>query len=170
MKAVSIISIVYGSLGLIWAAVAGFVVRMQQAIFEQISFPPEIYDYLDFPALMQVVYDILGSLFPFVYLIGILYITSGILQLNGKETFKALAYAAAIMNIVWYLVYAVLTYTELLPLLEAAELFPVGFMNAMFLVGLMVNAAFYCGYPVFLILYLARGGKEWDTLETGYKS
>jgi len=39
MKTVSIVSIVYGCLGLLWAAVASVVIKIQQAIIENIPFP-----------------------------------------------------------------------------------------------------------------------------------
>lgn len=168
MKTVSIISIVYGGIGIIWAAVVTVVIRIQAALFSNFPWPDEVHEYLDMPALLETVWSVIGSLFPFVFLIAALYIISGILQLSGKAAFKNLAYAAAILNIVWYIAYMVVMQVEIVPILNALELFPKNLLNLMFVFGMLANAVFYCAYPVFLIVYVHRGGKAWDTLETGY--
>ena len=85
MKAVSIISIVYGGLGLLWATVVSVLIRVQEAFFKNIPWPAEVYDIIDLPALLDRVYGVIGSLFPFVFFIAILYIISGILHLAGKR-------------------------------------------------------------------------------------
>ena len=112
----------------------------------------------------------IGNIFPFVFLIAVLYIISGILHLAGKTSYKNLAYAAAILNIIWYMVYMVLVQVELVPVLNALELFPKNMLGALVILGMIINAVFYCGYPIFLIIFVNRGGREWDTLDTGYKS
>ena len=170
MKTVSIISIVYGTLGLIWATVVTIVIRIQAALFENFPWPPEAYEFVDMPSLLNTVYSVIGSLFPFVFLIAILYIISGILHLSGKTSFKNIAYAAAILNIVWYMAYIVLMQMEIVPVLNSLEIFPKNLMNIIVIVGMIFNAVFYCGYPVFLIIFIKRGGKEWDTLDTEYTS
>ncbi|MCK4751778.1 MAG: hypothetical protein KAT15_32200, partial [Bacteroidales bacterium] len=163
MKAVSIVSIVYGSFGLIWAAVVTILIRVQEVLFENFPWPEELSEIVDLPALLESVYSVIGVLFPFVFLIALLYIISGILQLAGKSSFKNLAYAAAIMNIVWYIAYIVLMQLEIVPVLNSLEFFPKNLMNLIVLFGMLFNAIFYCGYPVFLIIFIRRGGKEWDT-------
>jgi hypothetical protein len=170
MKAVSIISIVYGALGLIWATVISVVIRVQEALFEHFPWPPEVTEIVDMPAMLDAVYGLIGNIFPFVFLIAVLYIISGILQLAGKTSYKNLAYAAAILNIVWYVVYMVLVQVELVPVLNSLELFPKNMLGALVILGMIINAVFYCGYPIFLIIFVNRGGREWDTLDTGYKS
>ena len=170
MKAVSIISIVYGALGLVWATVISVVIRVQEAFFQHFPWPPEVHEIIDMPAVLESVYDVIGNLFPFVFLIAVLYILSGILYLAGKTSFKNIAYAAAILNIVWYIVYMVLVQTEIVPVINTLDLFPKNLMGLMVVLGMIINAVFYCGYPIFLIIYVKRGGREWDTLDTGYKS
>jgi hypothetical protein len=170
MRTVSIISIVYGTLGLLWAALVSLLIRIHSAVFENIPWPPEVYDFIDLPAFLDSIYGVMGTVFPFVFLIAILYIISGILQLSEKPAFKNLAYAAAILNIVWYIVYIVVIQVEIVPLFNTIEFFPKNVMNYLFLAGSIFNGIFYCGYPVFLIIYLNRGGKPWDTIETGYTS
>jgi len=170
MKAVSIISIVYGTMGLIWAGVISIVIRVQEAFFEHFPWPPEVYEVMDVPAMLESVYGLIGNIYPYVFLIAALYIISGILFLAGKRSYKNIAYAAAILNIVWYVVYMVLVQVEIVPVLNTLDLFPKNLLAALVVLGMIINAVFYCGYPTFLIIFLKRGGKEWDTLDTGYKS
>jgi hypothetical protein len=170
MKAVSIISIVYGSFGLIWATVISVVIRVSGALFEHFPWPPEVSEVIDMPAVLDAVYGLMGNIFPFVFLIAALYIISGILYLAGKTSYKNIAYAAAILNIVWYVVYMVLVQVEMVPVLNTLELFPKNLLAVMVILGMIINAVFYCGYPIFLIIFVKKGGREWDTLDTGYKS
>jgi hypothetical protein len=170
MKTVSIISIVYGVLGLIWAAAVNFIIRLQAAFFENFPWPPETYEYVDVPVLLESVYSVIGTVFPFVFLIAILYIISGILQLAGKSSFQNIAYAAAILNILWYVAYVVLLQVEVVPTLGSIEFFPKNLMHVLITLAMIINGIFYCGYPIFLIIYINRGGKEWDTLDTEYTS
>ena len=123
MKAASIISIVYGTLGLIWATVITIVIRVSAAFFEHFPWPPEVYEVIDVPAMLDSVYGLIGNIFPYIFLIAILYIISGILHLAGKTSYKNIAYAAAILNIVWYVVYMVLVQVEIVPVLNTLELF-----------------------------------------------
>ncbi len=170
MKAVSIISIVYGALGLLWALVISVVIRVQEAFFQHFPWPPEVQEIIDMPAMLESVYDVIGNLFPFVFLIAALYILSGILHLAGKASFMNIAYAAAILNIVWYAVYMVLVQVEIVPVINSLDLFPKNLMGLLVVLGMIINAVFYCGYPIFLIIFIKRGGREWDTLDTGYQS
>jgi hypothetical protein len=64
----------------------------------------------------------------------------------------------------------VIVQVELVPMLQSMEIFPNNLINAMVLFGMLLNAIFYCGYPVFLIIFVSRGGREWDTLDTEYTS
>jgi hypothetical protein len=168
MKTVSIISIVYGTMGIIWAAVVSVVIRIQRSIFEDFPWPTEVYDVIDMPALLETLYGVIGVLFPFVFLVAAFYIASGILQLTGNNAYRNIGYAAAILNIVWYLAYMISIQVELLPILNTFEYFPKGLMNVIFLFGMVLNAVFYCGYAIFLIIFLRRGGLAKDTLKTGY--
>lgn len=170
MKAVSIISIVYGTMGLIWATVVSIVIRVHEAFFQHFPWPPEVYEVLDVPAMLESVYGLIGSIYPYVFLIAALYILSGILYLAGRRSYKNIAYAAAILNIVWYVVYMVLVQVEVVPMLNSLELFPKNLLAVLVVLGMIINAVFYCGYPTFLIIFVKKGGKEWDTLDTGYKS
>ena len=143
MKTVGIISIIYGVLGIIWAAVVSLVIRFQQAIFADFPWPMEVYDFLDMPALLDSVYGVIGTLIPFVFLGAALYIVSGIMLLNGNKSARNLGYAAAIFNIVWYLVYMLSIQIEILPVLNSLEFFPKGLMNLIFLFGMIFNSIFY---------------------------
>lgn len=170
MKVVSIISIIYGALGLIWASVGLLVIRIQAALFSNFPWPEEATEVIDMPSFLDTMYTAIGTIMPFVFLIAILYIVSGILQLTGKAAFKNIAYAAAILNILWYIAYIFVVQLEIVPILNATGLFPKGFVNVIIIFSILLNALFYCGYPVFLIVFTYRGGKEWDTLDTDYTS
>jgi len=41
-------------------------------------------------------------------------------------------------------------------LFDFNEIFPANFFNILFFLGILVNAVFYCGYPVFLIIFLSQ--------------
>jgi hypothetical protein len=64
----------------------------------------------------------------------------------------------------------VLVQVEIVPVLNSLDLFPRNLMGALVVLGMIFNAVFYCGYPIFLIIFVKKGGREWDTLDTGYKS
>ena len=64
MKAVSIISIVYGTMGLIWATVISVVIKVQEAFFEHFPWPPEVSEVIDMPAMLESVYGLIGNIFP----------------------------------------------------------------------------------------------------------
>jgi hypothetical protein len=169
MRTVSIISIVYGSLGLVWAAVASIIIKLQKAILGNFTFPDELNEYMDINAFLDTIYSMLGSLFPFVFLIAILFILSGILHLTGNSSFKTFIIIAAILNIIWYLAYMVLMQIEVMPMINSMELIPKGLMNLLMILVMLINAVFYCGYPIYLLLYI-RKDREWDTLDTGYQN
>jgi hypothetical protein len=155
-------------MGLIWATFAMVIIRIQSALMSNFPWPPEVYDYIDMPALLETVYGVISTLFPFVFLIALLYIISGILQLSDKPAYKNIGYAAAILNIIWYLSYAISMYVEFVPAISSMSVLPGRWINLVMIAGLIMNALFYCGYPVFLIIYLTRGGQAWDTLDTDY--
>ncbi len=133
MKTVSIVSIVYGGVGLIWAAVVSAMIKIQSAMFENFPWPAEVYEYMDVPAFLEKIYSVIGVVFPFVFLIAALYIVSGILQLSGKPGFKGIAYAAAALNIIWYIAYIVIMQIEVVPVLNSIDFFPKNLMNVIFI-------------------------------------
>jgi hypothetical protein len=93
---------------------------------------------------------------PFVLLIGAIYIVSGILGITGKSQTYIFGMVAAVFNIFWYVAYVVFLQTELVPLFDFNELFPEKLFNMLFFLGILINAVFYCAYPVFLIIFLSQ--------------
>ena len=169
MKTVSIISIVYGTLGLIWAGVISVIIKFQQALFENIPFPDDVNEIIDIGAFMDNIYGTIGTLFPFIFIIAAIYIISGILHLTGNPSFKTFVYIAAILNIIWYVAYVVLIQIEVVPLINSLEMVPRGLINLVVIFSMLINIGIYCGYPIFLFFYM-RKGKEWDILDTGYQN
>jgi hypothetical protein len=162
MKTVSIISIIYGTFGFMWALLLLFAIGMQKAIMSEIPVPDEALKYIDIPLVMDTLHGILNLMVPFVFLIGLIYIISGILGLNDKAQASTFGMLAAVFNIVWYVAYIVLLQIELVPLIKIDGLFPSKLFSYLILLGTLVNAIFYCAYPVFLVIYLSqrKGGKR----------
>jgi|GEM_PF-2321719 len=164
MKPVSIISIIYGALGIVWSTGINVLIHFQASVISNIPMPDEVASIMDIPGIMATLGDIWGLLFPFVLIIGIIYIISGILQLTGRQQHMSLSYIAAILNIVWYLVYIIMIQTQLLPLINLDKFIPHEFFNILVAVGMVSDAVFYCGYPVFLIIFLSQ---QKDTTDKG---
>jgi hypothetical protein len=156
MKTVSIISIIYGTFGFMWTLLVLIVIGMQKAILSEIPIPDEALRYIDIPLVMDTLHGILTLMVPFVFLIGLIYIISGILGLNGKAQASTFGMLAAVFNIVWYVAYIVVLQVELVPLIKIDDLLPSKLFSYLFLLGTLVNAIFYCAYPVFLVIYLSR--------------
>lgn len=160
MKAVSIISIVYGTLGIIWGTIILVVVKVQEVIISNIPFPDEVLQIVDIPSMMEVLHGIMSFLMPFVLLIGVVYIVSGILGISGKSQTYMFGMLAAVFNIFWYVSYIIILQMELVPLFNFSDIFPARLFNLLFLLGTLINAIFYCGYPVFLIIYFSQQRKR----------
>ena len=156
MKAVSIISIVYGTLGIIWSTIILGAIRIQKAMISNIPFPDEVLEIIDIHSMMEAIHGIMSFLMPFVLLIGAVYIVSGILGINARPQAYLFGMLAAVFNIFWYVAYVVFLQMELVPLFNFNEFFPAKLFNTLFLLGTIVNAVFYCGYPVFLIIFLSQ--------------
>jgi len=62
MKTVSIISIVYGAFGLLWATMVTVMIRVQEAMMSNFPWPPEVHEIMDMPALLDSVYSIIGTI------------------------------------------------------------------------------------------------------------
>jgi len=111
---------------------------------------------VDINSLFTVLNDMWRLLFPFIFIIGTIYIISGILYLVKGQQYVALTYIAAILNIAWYLGYAVMIQTELLPLINLDPFIPNKLFSILVSLGTVTDAIFYCGYPVFLIVFMSQ--------------
>lgn len=156
MKAVSIISIVYGTLGIFWSTIVLAVFKIEKAIISNIPFPDEALEIIDIPTMFEVLHGIMSFLMPFVLLIGAIYIVSGILGISEKSQTYIFGMLAAVFNIFWYVAYVVFLQMELVPMFNFNEIFPAKLFNMIFLLGILINAIFYCAYPVFLIIFLSQ--------------
>lgn len=160
MKTVNIISIIYGTLGFLWAMLVLVAVGIQKSIIENLPLPDEALIFVDIPLMLDTLHGIMSVLVPFVFLIGLIYIVSGILGLSEKPQVYTFGMLAAVFNIVWYIAYIVLLQVELVPLFNFDEIFPSNLFNMLFLLGTIVNAIFYCAYPMFLIIWLSMRRRE----------
>lgn len=156
MRTISIISIAYGSLGIIWGTVTRVLIHVQTSFMENFPFPEEVYSIIDVRKLMEALNDMWGLMYPLIFLTATIYIISGILQLAGRQQYLSLAYIAAILNIAWYLANMVMLQTGILPLIHVDQFFSEKIFHMLFAIGMLVNAIFYCAYPVFLIIFLSQ--------------
>jgi hypothetical protein len=156
MKTVSIISIVYGVLGVIWGTLLLAVMQVQKAVFENFPWPTELDQFIDMPALISALHSFWSYIIPFVVVIAIIYMVSGILGLSDRPQATTFGLLAAVFNIIWYVAYVILLQIELIPALTTSEFFPEKLFQVLFFLGILINAVFYCGYPVFLIIYLNK--------------
>jgi len=159
MKTVSIISIVYGVLGLIWGTLLLAILRFETALISNIPFPAEVTELFDVKKMLHIINDIWSVLFPFIILIAVTYLVSGILGMNDRPHAVTFGLLAAAFNITWYIAYIVIMQVELIPMIDFGDLFPKKLFHTMFILGMLINAVFYCGYPVFLIIFLSRKRK-----------
>jgi hypothetical protein len=131
-------------------------IGIPKAILENVTFPDEALKYVDIPAMIDILHGIITFLMPFVFIIGAVYIISGALGLSSKPQAYMFGMLAAVFNIFWYVAYIIILQMELVPLFTFSDLFPAKLFNLLFLLGTLINAIFYCGYPVFLIIYLSQ--------------
>ena len=160
MKTVSVISIIYGTFGFLWAILVLFAIGIQQSLIENVTFPEEALKFADIPLILETLHGIMSVMVPFVFLIGIIYIISGILGLTEKPQAFTFGMLAAVFNIVWYVAYIVILQLDLVPLFKFDDILPSNLFNMIFLLGTIVNAIFYCAYPVFLIIFLSQRKRE----------
>jgi hypothetical protein len=156
MKTVSIISIIYGVLGVIWGTMVLAVIHVQKTIFENFPWPPEMNQFVDVPAMMSALHSFWSYLMPFIVVIALIYLVSGILGLSEKPMAITFGLLAAVFNIIWYVAYVIILQVEFIPVINTGEFFPEKLFQALIFLGMLLNAIFYCGYPVFLIIYLNR--------------
>ena len=156
MKTVSIISIIYGVLGIIWGTMVLAAMQVQRAIFENFPWPDELNQFFDMPALISALHSFWSYIMPFVVVIAIIYMVSGILGLSEKPQAITFGLLAAVFNIIWYVAYVIILQVELVPAINTGEFFPEKLFQVLIFLGILLNGIFYCGYPVFLIIYLNK--------------
>ena len=156
MKTVSIISIIYGVLGVIWGTMILAVMQVQQSFLEHFPWPPEVNQVIDMPALISALHSFWSYLMPFVVVIAIIYIVSGILGLSDKPQAIAFGLLAAVFNIIWFVAFVIILQVELIPAINTGDFFPEKLFQVFVFFGLVFDAVFYCSYPVFLLIYLNK--------------
>ena len=102
MKTVSIISIIYGVLGVIWGTLVLAIMQVQKAVFENFPWPPEVNQFIDVQALISALHSFWSYIMPFVVIIALIYLASGILGLSEKPQAITFGLLAAVFNIIWF--------------------------------------------------------------------
>ena len=159
MKAVGIISIIYGSLAILWSLSSLMVVTLFSKF---IGFIPEFDQSMipfDFDTYLHSIFDLIYIVMPIALIVGGIYLWGGInvvRKISGSFQLRL----AAILNIVWYIIYIYLFVTRVFPQLMGifAGFEELRYMDNIFYIvfifSFIMGAIFYCGYAVFLLIYL----------------
>lgn len=165
MKAVGVISIIYGSLAILWS-ISSLIVMSLFGKF--IGFIPEFDQAelpIDFEAYIQSIVYLINIVMPIAMIVGGIYLWGGI-NVVRKVSGSFQLRLAAILNIAWYIIYIYLFATRILPQFAGwfTEFEELKYMNSIFYVvfifSFIMGAVFYCGYPVFLLFYLKNRSEE----------
>ena len=154
MKAISIITIIYGGLGAIWSMIGLLVISVQKMVFHFIpdqdlqDMPFNFHDYIGSIHQLYLIF------MPLMMIIAIFYLISGIRLLNEDSHAINLTRLSAVLNILWYVGYA-------FSIFGLSQVFTSDFnisgeiIHRIMIVGIMFGFIFVCGYPVFLLIYFA---------------
>ena len=154
MKAVSIITIVYGGLGSIWSMIGLLVISIQKMVFHFIP-DQNLQDMpLNFHDFIGSIHQLYLIFMPLMLIIAIFYLISGIRLLKETSHAVNLTRLTAILNILWYIGYAI-NIVNLSQVFTADIDISGELIHRIMIIGVSFGAIFACGYPVFLLIYLA---------------
>ena len=154
MKAISIITIIYGGLVAIWSMIGLLIISIQKMIFHFIP-DQDLQDIpLNFHDYVGSIHQLYLIFMPLMLMIAIFYLIAGIRLLNENENAINLTRLSAILNLLWYIGYA-------FSIMNLSHVFTSDFdmsgeiIHRIMIAGIMFGAVFTCGYPVFLLIYFA---------------
>jgi len=157
MKAVGIISIIYGTLGILYGLASLIMVSFTVNF---LGFMPEYDAYMqgfDMEAYMWAIQGMMKIIMPLMIVVGGIYLWGGIVAVKKLAAVFHLR-LAAILNIAWYCLYIYMFVTRVMPSLDSF-FYGYGFsemMNMVMIVALVFGGIFYCGYPIFLLIWLKK--------------
>jgi hypothetical protein len=146
LQAIGYFSKKYGRLGILLGFGFLIMISIQRFLFHPERFPttPKIDFKLYFYALQKIWFTYI----PFMILIGCMYYLSGyFISVNNKKG-KMLLIVSSILNIVWYILYAIASKHYILPLMINA------FPPSTFVISYLSTGLAVCCYPFFLLIYL----------------
>jgi len=165
MKTVGIISIIYGSLAILYGVFSLLAMLVYANIF---GFIPELdQDMLgvDFEAYIHSIADLVRAVMPIAIIAGGIYVWGGINVVKKIRGIFQLQ-LAAVLNILWYIFYIYLFVSKVYPVFMDVfgsfdEIYQLrGFIFVAFIISFIIGAVYYCGYPVFLLIYLKKQNSE----------
>jgi len=115
----------------------------------------------DFETYMHSIADVVRAVMPIAIIAGGIYLWGGInIVRKVRGTFQL--QLAAVLNILWYVFYIYLFVIKVYPVFM--DVFGLidgiqevrGFIFVAFIISFIFGAVYYCGYPVFLLIYLKR--------------
>ena len=165
MKAVGIVSIIYGSLAILYGIFSLLAMMVYTNIFGFMpGFDQDMMGF-EFEAYIYAIGDMVRVVMPIAIVAGGIYLWGGI---NIVRKFRGVfqLQLAATLNILWYIFYIWLFVTKVVPIF-------IGFFDTfselrqmndiiyiVFIISFIIGALFYCGYPVFLLIYLRKERSE----------
>lgn len=156
MKAVSIISIIYGAIVLISAIISLPIIYIEKIVFERI--PAMSYGYEAHINMSEIFSDMMSKMIivmPLQAIINALLLISGIKMLKKNNIGITYAKYAAIFSIIWYIFYSVYMKSVFVGMFSMNPIFgSIG--EGFYYVTIILGGIFACAYPVFLLFYLNK--------------
>ena len=137
------ISLVYGLLGAVFGILSLGGLLIGTNMLSTFPREPQVEKMkLYFTALQSVLFIYM----PVMIIIGLLYILSGFLIKKGKKEGISFGVVSAILNIIWFVGYAISVYTVVLPA------FPHKFHPSLFLGAMIITGIIICLYPTYYLI------------------
>ncbi|OFX42327.1 MAG: hypothetical protein A2046_04010 [Bacteroidetes bacterium GWA2_30_7] len=156
MKAISIISIIYGAIVLISAIISLPIIYLEKILFEKIPMMSHGYGVtFNMPDLLGDMLNKMMIVMPLQAIINVLLLISGIKMLKKNNIGITYAKYASIFSIIWYIFYAIFMKSVFVNLFSMNPIFRnIGEGFYYFIV--ISGGIFACAYPVFLLFYLNK--------------
>ncbi len=137
------ISLVYGLLGAVFGISALGVLPIGINMLSTFPREPQV-------EKMKLYFTTLQSVWllymPMMIIICLLYILSGFLIKKGKKAGISFGVVSAILNLIWFVGYAISVYAVVLPI------FPHKFHLSLFIGALIISGIFICLYPTYYLI------------------
>ncbi|MFH2140907.1 MAG: hypothetical protein ABIJ97_00690 [Bacteroidota bacterium] len=159
MKTIGILNTIFGGLGVLSSFVGIIVLLIQRIIYKVIEQPLRLEDDMAGNIINSMVsINDFGLIFtPLGLIVAILFLVGGIRilkkQLNGINTSIMAAYLGVILYAIYIIAFRIFFINDLLELMPFISK---EFFDLFYIFGAIIGGAFYCGYPVFLLVYLKK--------------
>jgi hypothetical protein len=145
-KTISDLSKLYGLLGILFGSGLILFQFIQRMFFSADSFPST--PQMDFKLYFTALNKLWLTYIPFMILIGGMFFLSGYFISKNYKYGKMVLILSSTLNIIWYILYAVASWHDILPLILNA------FSPNTFMISYTLTGMVMCAYPLFLLFYL----------------